>query len=73
MDLSELIEQYLAAAETMGNRIRETQRSAAAANSFAIQILKNPDFKKMPLEMQEKFRSSQVSAAEILKSFEGFQ
>jgi len=72
LDLNKMIDRYLAAAETMGERIRDTQRATESANLIGQQILAHPEFQKMPSEMQEKFRSSQISAAAILKTFEGF-
>ena len=72
LNLSKMIERYFAAAEIMGERIRDAQRSAAAANLIGKQIVAHPDFQKVSAEMQQKFRASQVSAAEILKGFEGF-
>ena len=72
VDLDKMIKRYLAAAETMGECIRETQQSVGAANLIGQQILAHPDFKMLPAEMQGKFAASQVSAAAIIKSFEGF-
>jgi histidinol phosphatase-like enzyme len=72
LDLNKMIDLYLAAAETMGEHIRNAQRGIGAANLIGQQIIAHQDFQKMPAEMQEKFRSSQVSVEEILKTFEGF-
>jgi hypothetical protein len=72
LNLNKMIERYLAAAETMAQHIRDTQRAAAAANLIGQQIVAHPDFQKMPAEGREQFMVSQVSAAAILKTFEEF-
>ena len=72
MNLSKLIERYYGAAATMAQHIRETQQNIGAANLIGQQILGHPDFQKMPVEGREQFIASQISAAEMLKSFEGF-
>jgi hypothetical protein len=72
MDLSKLIARYYGEAATAALHIRSAQQSIVAAGLIGQQILAHPDFKKMPSVMQEKFRSSQISAAEILRTFEEF-
>jgi len=72
LDLNKMIDRYLGAADTMAQHIRNARQSTGAANLIGQQIIAHSDFQKMPAEMQEKFRSSQVSVEEILKTFEGF-